>query len=128
MNYYTPELEEFHYNFPYEQKAVTGGWREMEFSFNLKKIKSYLEQGRIRVKHLDRDDVESCGWEYQPDRDNLEMFYDKETGTHSIIHNKINGWVLITLRNKIRKEDHTAFTGTIKNKSELKRILKQVGI
>ena len=146
--YYTPEIEEFHVGFEFESHTMSSGgvwmpdgevippvpvWNKELFNekhldrFNCAyDFKAVLEDERIRIKHLDRYDIESLGWEYQPDRDNLELFYDKEKGAHSIIHNKINDWVLITLRNKIRKEDHTAFAGTVKNKSELKRLLQWI--
>lgn len=125
--YYTPKIEEFCYNFPYEQKAVTGGWREMEFSFNLKKIKSYLEQGRIRVKHLDREDIESLGFEYDDKRDEYskgDIIIDFNNKTHVTIGRYQEDYPM---------GEHTSWTddlfiGTIKNKSELKRILKQIGV
>ncbi|MEE9379620.1 MAG: hypothetical protein V3V33_16465 [Candidatus Lokiarchaeia archaeon] len=131
--YYTPEIEEFHVGFEYEVAINDSeeGIKWIVLICNEGQVipEINLDKGKyVRVKYLDREDIESLGWKYQPDRDNIELFYDNKTRKHSIIHNTINNWVIVTLRNEERKEDYTVFVGTIKNKSELKRLLKQLGI
>jgi len=143
--YYTPEIEEFHYNFPYEQKQSNGLWRETEVSFNLAKVKSYLEQGRIRVKHLDREDIESLGFEHENwvlPSNKTHWFVSSESEDKSNRHNAI--WVgteyhhrtkkVIIFKGRspkdvfIHKISGILFSGSINNKSELKKVLKQIGI
>ena len=75
----------------------------------------------LRVKYLDREDIESLGWK----------FYQEEY-TY-----KMNKWRLwfdpisnnVRIAYKLMSENElTKFKGIVKNKSELKRIMKQVGI
>lgn len=76
----------------------------------------------IRVKYLDRQDIESCGWKMQ-----VNSHYNQYN-----IHNEYNSIILkMTNDNFIVITDDyevTRFRGTIKNISELKRIMKMIGI
>lgn len=123
--YYTPEIEELYCGFPYEQKKSNGAWVPSEVAFNLAKNKSYLDQGRLRVKYLDQGDIESLGFKRIISREGWMMY---QSGEFTI---RIKDGEDNLLR--IFKEHHfdllgeALFRGVIKNKSELKRVLKQIG-
>ncbi len=88
-----------------------------------------LDVKKCRVKYLDREDIESLGWEYKETTEGkYDYFWDKGTGKHSILYSETQKRCLVTIRDEVRKKDFTVFVGTIKNKSELKRLLKQLGI
>lgn len=143
--YYTPEIEEFHVGFEFEAKFCTARGvnpEDMEFSWETctlgaldkfssliahERIENYaLEDGNIRVKYLDREDIESEGWEYKEHssfnaqihfiKNNKWLTVDFEDGT-------------IMIHNALEYEDHFSwFSGKIKNKSELKKVLKMIGL
>lgn len=135
--YYTPTIEEFHVGFEFETKYIlfsrNGEWMKCIFSVNELWFWDEYEHDayktEFRVKYLDREDIESLGWFYKQTTDSgLDYFWDDKTQKHSIIHSYITGWTVITVRDDARKEDYTSFAGYVKNKSELKRLMKQLGI
>ena len=135
--YYTPELEEFHPGFVYEmclrnkegatfwQRRTVGpqGWQgiwNIPFSIN----KGY------RVKYLDREDIESLGFVFKV---GTESSYIKDNITMHVYDakrwNTENDTITMFKKDLIRAVGKTiVFSGTIKNKSELKRLLKMLGI
>jgi hypothetical protein len=78
---------------------------------------AWIKKGEIRVKHLDREDIESCGAEH------LHLGVYKLSDRLTLIHQS-------DVNNVILKDSKGEwdFRLIIKNKSELKRILKQIGI
>lgn len=142
--YYTPTIEEFHVGFEFEALnsrewfflEADFGWKYRVLNeyylmtdFRIPNILLAIEKKWIRVKLLDREDIESLGWFYKQTTDSgLDYFWDDKTQKHSIIHSYITGWTVITVRDDARKEDYTSFAGYVKNKSELKRLMKQLGI
>ncbi len=99
--------------------------------------KTFSTPDNIRVKYLDREDIESLGFEFKgkalrsffemecqfdlPDTDSfwcktLKIQLDEK---HRTV--KIEGYIASAC------EEETLFTGSCKNKSELKKILKMVG-
>src|SRR3990167_11102970 len=87
--YYTPELDEFHIGFEfeiidyssnnYEKDKSTCTWdksvlkREDIFSAYkedsyFETVVSYLNNNHVRVKYLDREDIQSLGFEYDRER------------------------------------------------------------
>ena len=112
--YYTPEIEEFHVGFEYEQ-VIDAKWEKCEMHLlDLGKVNNRLNS--LRVKYLDREDIESLGFE--------------SVGKHTIQYEKDNcciGWY-DSKRMFIDIGDESYFVGTIKNKSQLKKILKQIGV
>lgn len=118
--YYTPELSEFHVGFEYEY-TLLAGWRSNTFQLdsNIQALEQAINAGYIRVKHLDREDIESLGWyEEQPGvgkyRDITEAFtlYTDDETTISIF----------------KSNDPIFLDGTIRNISELKKLMKQLNI
>ena len=117
-------------------------------------IPSYIENDKVRVKYLDREDIESLGFkedqEYKStvDESNSDWHYDhgmksnngslrliytnwriygsSETG--KIDYSKYNEYSVVKIvKSVIDGEQFVAFVGFIKNKSELKQILKMIG-
>ena len=118
--YYTPTIEEFHVGFEYEYEnrgslydkenwvKATGGIESQS------PRERHIAEGKIRVKHLDREDIESLGWRYQEDsgkyvlETDVTYFWMEEFGKNSFV------------------VDETFFI--IKNKSELKKLMQQLRI
>lgn len=140
--YYTPSIEEFHVGFEYEyctnclatatMATLTQkdeNWIKKVFTednlFEPTFAYNFFEISKLsRVKYLDKEDIESLGWKdgenyglsgyvlnYATD-DSYQMYYNEDNQ-----FTQIYNW-----NSKI------IFEGVIKNKSELKRLLKQLGI
>ena len=82
---------------------------------------------KYRVKYLDKEDIESFGfrfWKMHPGTTTHE--FETNDGRYNITFDPEwgNNWNC-TIQDEV---DFTFFHGFIKNKSELKLILKQVGI
>tara|TARA_R110002033_G_scaffold148432_1_gene185543 strand:- start:388 stop:912 length:525 start_codon:yes stop_codon:yes gene_type:complete len=167
--YYTPAIEEFHFGFEYYYnakydsalKCTNGKWRKVKYLgrgdiltgyTELKDIKDLISKEQVRVKHLNRENIENFGFTYSDmiDVDRLLFFKDVETykGLEScgLLYVPQTNWVLLYTHlkqvdgvlqggytielpeNKITVAGGTRFCGEIKNKSELKCILTQTGI
>lgn len=150
--YYTPKLEEFHVGFEYEvynnpEKYFLGGdekWMPQIHSYGILSdilhLHKLISDKQIRVKFLNGADIESLGFRKQliPD-----VFFDDDelidgfrltiNESTSIFVNLENN-ILQIARQDIYNQDYgnwTAtmlFEGVIKNKSELKKLLTQLGI
>ncbi len=123
--YYTPSIEEFHVGFEYETslKDNPNKWNKRSFSIYTDGIiLNDSLQGKCemvsRVKYLDKSDIESCGWEFT----DKGIFIGNDSLTWITENNKSH----IGIRNVLTHE--VFFNGTIKNKSELKKIMKQINI
>lgn len=146
--YYTPSIEEFYEEFEYEY--FTKDWIEengikkyeptwCKFSYNkgedygnnLDDVEYQIETNQIRIKYLDKEDVESLGFKYNQLLDIFETTIQGRTDTSvfeywlTLVDFQENkGWRLT-----INGEDNeNSFNGIIKNKSELIKLLKQLGI
>ncbi|MGH2666060.1 hypothetical protein [Flavobacterium sp.] len=120
--YYTPEIEEFHVGFEYENQHDRHhifNWEDKVFkkSSKLSKIKQKLLENKIRVAYLDKENIESLGW-IQRDYDT----YDIE-GYALELNNEYHTYIYQT-----GPHNGTVFKGIIKNKSELKRLMQQLKI
>lgn len=138
--YYTPEIEEFHVGFEFESNYINysknGEWTKVTLKEDLNNediawfYTSYVGDAvptEFRVKHLDQEDIESCGWELHNINTGLKDTLNFHKNGKYIHFNLKSGEIMI--HNEGEYEDHFSwFNGTIKNKSEFKRILKQIGI
>ena len=133
--YYVPSIEEFRVGFEYEEKS-SGLWTKQiynesspilnaqildEYGCKLDTIKDYIEQEQVRVKYLDTSDIESFGFSHIGALwfENIEKSY------------RIRKWKgnEVDIYKWLGDEDSTLiFRGKIKNKSELKVLLKQLSI
>jgi hypothetical protein len=131
--YYTPELEEFHWKFEYESTMAMGidtkkFYRKTLGTADLCEIYGEIANKTIRVKYLDRQDIEECGFEYDAPgnfhKDDLVLLYfNQET--------KSRGFCLF-INDYGNNPDGLLYTpiisANIKNKSELKKLLEQLNI
>lgn len=127
--YYTPTIEEFHYGFEFE--ILTGYVEWKSFLFNLDSpintiniLQIIIDKPEMfRVKYLNKEDIESLGWVCEGG----QMISD---GMKLYIQNKFRLFhtnnTIISISDIISKNE--VFRGTIKNKSELKVLMRQLGI
>ena len=122
--YYTPKIEEFHVGFEYEalftdkKKEPNLRWVKMNEPFQFKRLYEWLElpEPGLRVKYLDKEDIESLGFK-QLDRVNTSRYIKNDV---SIWLGDVNKGILtkIEVRDRLRAGVVTRlFIGTIKNKS-----------
>jgi hypothetical protein len=149
--YYTPSIEEFHIGFEYEASdladdLVSTRWVEETFDWNndfvlfpftIFKDRPEKISELYRVKYLDKEDIESFGFEKSNRSDSLflkrDCFnYRPENKLIGVGVNFNAGYdhVLIFIIPDPKKVPAgvTVFAGNIKNKSELRRLLQQLGI
>ena len=148
--YYTPEIEEFHFGFEFEEEFKNPNWNKLckpaidvweyiklklDTSHSISRIIGKIKINKVRVKYLDKEDIESL---FNP----LDVFDFKETDTKSLLfdilgndkrHNtKITFCYVYTkvkwLMIYNKKTEEVRFSGFIKNKLELKKLLKQLDI
>lgn len=129
--YYTPSIKEFHVGFEYE-RLVDNEWLKIIMSINflsLEDIEEEIEAKEIRVKYLDKEDIESCGWviskKYKENIYNQELSPPYELGIYTLQYNRKNYELSINITTRIFS---MVYFGQVKNKSELKRIMKQLNI
>lgn len=126
-NYYTPKLEEFYIGFEYE---ITNGytWTKKFFThedfntFLYQNLDNAIKQKYIRVKYLDQEDIENLGFITYDD--NLYNKNEYQIDFDRLVRKQNQGIGLVIYH----EEAGQIFQGYIKNKSELKKILKQLGI
>jgi hypothetical protein len=141
--YYTPDVEEFYVGFEFESKrgAYDGTVKTQEQFDNEKWQYDFCSEGdlpyieraltgtnaknglcHLRVKYLDREDIESLGFEIDADYKSINsVLFSKDD--YTILQSDITEILISDLFNET-----TLFNGRIKNKSELKKLLKQLGI
>jgi len=158
--YYTPDISEFHVGFEYEYKKWIDNNSKFEWTKSGEIRKPYeinwvdsimkdpkMDGSQIRVKYLDKEDIESLGFKYDNNAEPIESRQDwevpklekyelpiaflKDTQT---INGK--GWYLYLYKDRTVWIEYIKdccgmgyiFKGIIKNKSELIVLLKQLGI
>jgi ribosomal protein S13 len=126
--YYTPELNEFHIGFEYEYEDInesgsTTSWYKTIVKENecyiIDQHLKYSDDLNLRVKYLDKEDIESLGWKLKNDlyiKDDLTLQVHKNSITIKYYDNFNNEW-----RTKVEQIN-------IKNKSEFIKLLKQLQI
>jgi len=145
--YYTPSIEEFHVGFEFEfekhfhtKEGQQSEWEPMVFRTSFVGLER-ISLERLRVKCLDREDIESLGFKLtggkliEGKRDIYELPYKngREDGIDilTLIHPAgRENWCLIVEGSSINpvRDHHTRFAGSIRNKSELKKVLKMIGV
>ena len=131
--YYTPEIEEFHVGFEYEYFDGTDDNEKLLFEINgkipLEIIKNWIQNNKVRVKYLDKKDIERLG--FIQITDDCFNFPIKEFRgrLNQEVRILVRDTILIYLAMEIGDKDNIVlFTGTIKNKSELKKLMQQLNI
>lgn len=135
--YYTPSIEEFHVGFECEVRHFNPKgeelhytWRKAKAEFmgnelvlNSGRICSVTDVKNIRVKHLDHDDIVECGWKEYVTSGAMAFF---KLGEQTLNITYDTKRVLISVKDF--GNNVVLFNGTIRNKSELQRIMRQIGI
>lgn len=125
--FYVPVIEEFHVGFEYETIHGNSYWvKEISDGSEIYHIsKYYLPKGEIRVKYLDREDIESLDWTLDSEEDGRMIFTHKYLPYirlfASIQEYSTDRHVTISSDTSI------LFTGNIKNKSRLRSIMNWTG-
>lgn len=131
--YYTPSIEEFHIGFEYEilekdnttwTKIKSEGFMQMSILFFRNGIKT-------KVKYLNKEDIESCGWKYVKTHPGItESFFEmtKEDPIDSLGLDYDSESHYLRIYDTQFGQDNTFFSGEIKNKSELVKLMKQLNI
>jgi hypothetical protein len=134
--YYTPTIEEFHVGFEFEVNYGKNNWVEESLAYAPQVVTlPYMKLENIRVKYLDKEDIESLGFKSRsPGSDMRHYHYFKREAPGSLEYwSEVLidfRWGLddIGIRGVRGSEEGTLFKGSIKNISELKIILKQLGV
>lgn len=146
--YYTPTIEEFHVGFEYEigkytkvednsddityHKFTFPDLPRIGIDYNTRdpfeKLKSFKY---LRVKYLDREDIESLGFRREFDKFRpVDIFCGHlPNDSEAISHVSYNfDSKILFIQNNQYEDNSTIFLGTVKNKSELKQLLKQLKV
>lgn len=133
--YYIPEWEEMKIGLTYEFLREGGAWEERildprEDMFDLGWIWTFLMQQRIRVKYLDHEDIVECGWRDGTDLNGRRIYHN---GDRLLIIYPASNRVNITypiggLKPGEEAPVYNLYDGNILNRSELKFIMKRLGI
>ena len=141
--YYTPDLEEFRDGFEFEsfiivkvknplppmgEDSFIREWKNQIFNFNFfdkDGISLLFKQNTqwVRVKYIDKEDIENLGWTKHLSKytlNDMELLFAEnysETYFNCLIQSK-----------KEKGKTDVYFYGRIKNKSELKTLMKQLDI
>ena len=133
--YYIPEIEEFHVGFEYEAIPYRGHdwihdkWSDLNNSNTCDTLEQ-LNDNRIKVKYLDQEDIESLGWEHGEKRGLGGFTFNSEGSTfyQMYVHDNIKEKKIIFLEIYNDYDTSYIFQGDIKNKLELKKLMKQLNI
>lgn len=129
-NYYIPEIEEFCIGFEYEIAIIDNYWNlsgfkketvDQNFDFNtlIKYPKLY------KVKYLDKEDLLDLGFKLINEKDGYQSFeYSEDNILYLQYFEDGKGWYLSYSEN----ESQFGFAGWVKNKSELKKLMKQMNL
>lgn len=136
--YYIPNIEEFYVGFEFEYRNSKAKYiKSNDFSYTLMEIdsdcinnlKSDLQNNQIRVKYLDKEDIEELEFkEWIPPYAMIAGWKTYINQNESFIINFKDNMVNIHYNNFIMGDNECIFKGRLKNKSELKKLLKQLGI
>lgn len=138
--YYTPEIEEFHVGFEYESLQdpripnKDSSWDKLSIDsdFDLKEFAYYYYHNNtieLRVKYIDKEDIESLGWKFEGGKLRADFLDSFSLDLHTLDYKYDSQNLTIEYHPPIFYECAIyKFQGTIKNKSELKRLMKQLNI
>jgi hypothetical protein len=140
--YYIPEIEELYIGLDCEiygqntNKLIRNiSWHPVKVWYGpeISKLVGILQCNKlikthhIRLKYLDREDIESLGFDLdQKTKDGYCFIYGNMFSGDYILTTK--DFKTIDITNMIGNKNDISFSGIIKNKSELKKLMKQLNI
>lgn len=127
--YYTPNSKEFYIGFEYEwfdsKKWNKTIFEELAIIQPFKSgntwIETLIKENILRVKLLDKEDIENFGFVLQNNENNIWKFSNLNISLFVSFTDIITGI-------EIKCSDYTIFNGKIKNKNEFKTLLRQLEI
>ncbi len=146
-DYYTPEMEEFHSGFEFEY-LYGSEWHKHnldgspiihheldEFKDDLMKLAHAI----VRVKHLDKEDIEECGWDFYQEMEKTYldepclMFHNDELNLMLGFYYHSNRISLATkdpskseIFLKTNQDPNRISLLKVKNKAEFQKIIKML--
>lgn len=141
--YYTPTIEEFYVGFEF---MGSRNWKSEYIKtqadvdtftptiFNgeykgllesLKGINGNPDRPVVKVKYIDKEDIESLGWKFISDNMGLP-YYQRFINSDGWEINLYPG--LDETKVFLENREMTFFMGILKNKSELKKLMKQLSV
>lgn len=129
--YYIPKIREFHVGFEYEYWGHLGEefgkfiQKKIVLNTNFSLLRDLIVSCSIRVKFLDKQDIEDLGFEIKSDKIDFLYFEKINNSDISITYELYNKDKIFI---QIESDDLTVFAGNIKNKSELKKLLEMLSI
>ena len=127
--YYTPDITEFHVGFEFEEFEQEQWVKATSDGSDIYHIDRYqIKDNKIRVKYLDQSDIESLGWSFEKKHPGLEQLqFTKDLGGPlddlCLEYDLESHYLRISWYGD---GDVTRFSGTIKNKSELNKLMQQL--
>ena len=138
--YYTPEISEFFVGFEYETIYLKSVWtkevlNQMDCGWFYESYINDAVEVEFRVKYLDKEDIEEVLKVKQLKGDEVELNFqvwkDDSNDFYEIDYDTDTNMLIIEKFIEIRVNNYNSFTlfrGKVKNKSELQKLLKQLGI
>lgn len=135
--YYTPEETEFSIGFEYEERYGEKWYkRKYDSSDFLDYDQNFIfEKSRVRVKYIDSDDLKELGFRmnhtsYSPiyKKDDILISFSWNIKKIQISHMAMTQSDDFESSYEFSRREEKIFFGTIKNKCELKKLLKQLEI
>lgn len=127
LNYYVPSVEELYPGFRYE-------WLDVSNDVWLPKVYNEstflaLALDRVRVKYLDKQDLEDLGWE-QLHKVGWGYEYKKDHFRLNVIFGMNRTLVKIYTYENMSSDsrEYIFFRGNVKNKSELEKLIQMLNI
>lgn len=126
--YYIPEIEEFHVGFEFQLDPYEiNEWKEKIITdrdaYQFKLFKKFCKKENVRVKYLDKEDIESLGWKGYKD-----MFVFEGEISFSLEITGVNHYLISQYKKAPENIGVSIFWGRVKNKSELKKLMQQLNI
>jgi hypothetical protein len=138
--YYTPEISEFFVGFEYETIYLKSVWTKevlnpMDCGWFFESYINDAVEVEFRVKYLDKEDIEEVLKVKQLKGDEVELNFqvwkDDSNDFYEIDYDTDTNMLIIEKFIETRVNNYNSFTlfrGKVKNKSELQKLLKQLGI
>lgn len=143
--YYIPEVEEFHVGFEYETKEDNKEWikRTVTTLTSLGTLDNFIHRHKedfdFRVKKLDQQDIEECGWRFYKEMEKTYlnepclMFFNDELNLMLGFHYQSSRISLATqdpskneIFSKTNQDPNKTSMLKVKNKSEFKKLVKML--
>jgi hypothetical protein len=130
--YYTPNIEEFHVGFEFyikdDKNIFTNHFVKEDIFCRTDLLKKYIKENFYQIKYLDQEDIESLGFKLdQKNKDGYSFIYrNMIDGDYMLWTKDFNKLEIFNMMGN--KTNEISFEGFIKNKSELKKLLKQLQI